>query len=664
TATGNNDAATVTRFVTRADLAAALRVEGRNPTLEADLLTYTLTTTNAGPSVALAVVAASKLSPGLVITECTPLVSGQCIPTADGVNVTYPSLNAAATATVRIVAKVVGAQVQGATLTHHVNVSTTTTDPALTNNIVSVSVAAAPAQMKLTIDGGKTQFDFAALAAMRVIATNLPSQLFTVQNLGVAQLELNLTVRRTGTEVTSGKIGNADDLGTFPLYLLPETTGSEAAVTNPVKINGGVTRRFRLVYQPLLPPVVNKTTNLAASEAVAENLTSGVTITPNVGTAQTIPITARTLTQVSFIHPTLPRQAPLATIAKNGQNEHVVTFSAHDTNGDVSSVSYQFLDKSDVPVGAPTSFPLTDELTAMNLVKGQSFTNVRRFANASARPTIHRVRITLTDRTGTATLLSAPLPPPTRLTTVSAASYKAEAITNGAIVAAFGTDLATGVFIGKTVPLPTDLGGTKVTVTDANGTARLAPLFFVSSGQINYLIPEATAVGTATVKVESGSGAEAEGTIAVAKVGPSLFTVNATGAGLPSGVLLRIKADGTLLYEPIARYDTTTAKFVGVPIDFGTVTGANADKLYLILFGTGFRGNAGLTGITAKAVNTGTTNSNPVTLPVLYAGTQGGLIGLDQLNLQLPTTLKGRNIVDLQVVVESKAANTVMVTMK
>jgi uncharacterized repeat protein (TIGR01451 family) len=272
--TNNNQATTATRFVTRADLSAALRVDGRNPALEADLLTYTLTTTNAGPSVALAVVAASKLSPGLVITECTPLVSGTCTPTADGVNVTYPSLNAEAVATVRIVAKVVGAQVQGATLTHNVNVSTTTTDQNLTNNIATVSVAAAAAQMQLTIDGGKTQFDFAALAAMRELATTLPSQLFSVKNLGVAPLDLNLSARRTGTEVTSGKITNADDSATFPVYLLPEATGSETVITAPVKVNGGVTRRFRLVYQPLLPVTVNRITNLAAAEVIPENMTS------------------------------------------------------------------------------------------------------------------------------------------------------------------------------------------------------------------------------------------------------------------------------------------------------------------------------------------------------------------------------------------------------
>ncbi len=662
--TNNNSASTVTRFITRADLSAALRVDGRNPALEADLLTYTLTTANAGPSVALAVVAASKLSSGLVITECTPLVSGTCTPTVDGVNVTYPSLNAAATATVRIVAKVVGAQVQGATLTHNVNVSTTTTDQNLTNNIASVSVAAAPAQMQLTIDGGKTQFDFAAMAAMRELVTTLPSQLFSVKNLGVAPLDLNLILRRTGTEVMSGKIGNADDSATFPLYVLPEATGNETLVTAPVKVNGGVTRRFRLAYQPLLPLAVNRITNLAAAEVIPENLTSGLTITPSVGTAQTIPITARTLTTVQFVHPTTPRQLALPTITKNGQNEHVVTFSAHDTNGDVTSVSYQFLDKSNVAVGAPTSYPLAAELTTMGVLNGQSFTIVKRFPDASARPTVNRVRITLTDRAGTVTILSAPLPPPGLATTVSAANYKAESITNGAIVAVFGTDLAPSTLVATTVPLPTTLVGTRVLVTDVNGVERPAPLFFVSPGQINYQIPAETALGVAKITIQSGTGSSSEGLVTVVKVGPAIFTSDASGKGLASGLILRVKKSGAQSYEAIARYDTTTAKFVAVPIDFGTVTGVDADKLFLVLFGTGWRANTGISTLTARVVNTGTAASNPVSLPILYAGAQGSLVGLDQLNLQLPTTLKGRATIDFQFTTEGKAANTVMVNVK
>ena len=300
----------------------------------------------------------------------------------------------------------------------------------------------------------------------------------------------------------------------------------------------------------------------------------------------------------------------------------------------------------------------------MGVLPGQGFTIVKRFADASARPTAYRVRITLTDRAGTVSILSAPLPPPGKATTVSAANYKAESITNGAIVAAFGLDLATSTLVARTVPLPTELGGTRVLITDVNGTERPAPLFFVSPGQINYQIPDQTALGVAKVIINSGSGSSSEGTVTIIKVGPAIFTSNASGSGIPSGLVLRVKKDNSQTYEPLARYDTATAKFVAIPIDFGTVTGVDADKLFLILFGTGWRANTGISALTARIVNTATTATNPVSLPILYAGPQGGLIGLDQLNLQLPTTLKGRATIDFQFTADGKAANTVMVTMK
>jgi uncharacterized protein (TIGR03437 family) len=662
--TNNNIGLLSTRFITRADLAAALRVDGRNPALEADLLTYTLTVTNGGPSVALAVVAASKLSPGLVIQSCTPLVSGTCTPTVDGVNVTYPSLNAAATATVTIVAKVVGAQATGNVLTHNVNVSTTTTDQALTNNIATVAVNAAPAQMRLTIDGGKTAFDFAALATIREMPPDTPSQFFTVENLGVQPLDLTLAVKRTGTDVTNGKIGNADDGAVFPLYLQPLATGSETAVTTTVRIQGGVPRRFRLRYQPLIPAVVNGYTNLAAAAVLPENLTSSLMIAPSVGTALNIPVTALALTEVKFIHPTAPRLAPQVTIVKNGFNEHIVTFSAHDPNGDVSSVSYQFLDQNGAAVGAPTSFPLNTELAALGVLPGQSFTVTRKFANASSRPTVYRVRITLTDRVGNVVALSEPVPPPARATIVSAANYKAESIANGSIVSAFGAALATNTAAANARPLPTALLGSKVTVIDSAGVERLASLFFVSTLQINFQVPEAAAAGAARAVIVSGDGAVSEGTFTIAKVGPALFTFDASGKGLPAGVIFRLKSNGAQSYEAFARYDTTLNKWVAVPIDFGTATGTSADKVFLILFGSGLRGLSGLQMATAKAVTTGTTAGNPVTLPVLYAGPQGDLVGLDQVNLQLPNTLKGRNFLDILLTIEGKAANTVSITVK
>ena len=47
--------------------------------------------------------------------------------------------------------------------------------------------------------------------------------------------------------------------------------------------------------------------------------------------------------------------------------------------------------------------------------------------------------------------------------------------------------------------------------------------------------------------------------------------------------------------------------------------------------------------------------------PVLYAGAQGELAGLDQVNVALPRALAGRGEVELGLTVDGKAANAVRV---
>ena len=49
---------------------------------------------------------------------------------------------------------------------------------------------------------------------------------------------------------------------------------------------------------------------------------------------------------------------------------------------------------------------------------------------------------------------------------------------------------------------------------------------------------------------------------------------------------------------------------------------------------------------------------------VLFAGAQGGLVGLDQCNLRLPPSLAGRGEVDVALSVEGKASNTVKVRIR
>ena len=242
------------------------------------------------------------------------------------------------------------------------------------------------------------------------------------------------------------------------------------------------------------------------------------------------------------------------------------------------------------------------------------------------------------------------------LATVSAASFSAGELTAEGIVAAYGTGLATSSATATSTPLPTTLAGTTVAVRDSAGVTRNAPLFFVSSGQINFVVPTGTAAGSADITVTAGDGSVSASTVTIANVAPGLFTMNTNGAGAVAAVALRIKANGTQTFETVAEFNTTTQRWVTKPIDLGADLGANSDVVYLIPYGSGIRNRSSLANVTATIGGT--------SVPVEFAGKQGGLAGVDQLNLRLPRTLIGRGEVDLILRVDGKQANTVKVNIK
>lgn len=234
------------------------------------------------------------------------------------------------------------------------------------------------------------------------------------------------------------------------------------------------------------------------------------------------------------------------------------------------------------------------------------------------------------------------------LANVSAASYLNVAFAPDSIIAAFGANLATGTELATTVPLPRTLRGTTVTVRDSAGVERQAQLFFVAASQVNYLLPTGTASGTATIIITSGAGDISIGTLTVAAVAPALFSANANGAGVAAAVALRVRANGTQVFEPVSRLDTTTNRFVPLPLDLGP----QGDQIILVAFGSGLRGRTNLSNVTATL--------GGVAIPVSFAGAQGDLAGLDQLNLgPVPRSLAGRGVVELRVTVDGKDANVV-----
>ena len=133
---------------------------------------------------------------------------------------------------------------------------------------------------------------------------------------------------------------------------------------------------------------------------------------------------------------------------------------------------------------------------------------------------------------------------------------------------------------------------------------------------------------------------------------PGLFSANASGQGIAAAVVLRVKADNSQSFEPVAQFNNATSRFEAVPIDLGAAT----DQVFLVGFGTGIRNRSSLANVTAT-IGGGAAD-------VSFAGAQGSLTGVDQINLRIPRTLAGRGNADVVLRVDGKTANTVTVNIK
>jgi uncharacterized protein (TIGR03437 family) len=194
----------------------------------------------------------------------------------------------------------------------------------------------------------------------------------------------------------------------------------------------------------------------------------------------------------------------------------------------------------------------------------------------------------------------------------------------GSIATAFGPSLATETAQASGA-LPLSLAGAAVSVTDSAGTMRMAPLYYVSPQQVNYVIPSDTAPGLATVSITAKGQVTASGPIQIAPVAPSLFVVNTDY--LAAANVVKVSENGDATFESIYQTDPN-GNITALPIDLGSET----DIVYLTLYGTGIRNNPALSAVTAiiEGLSTAT---------VTYAGPQGTYEGLDQVNVLLPHAL-------------------------
>lgn len=238
------------------------------------------------------------------------------------------------------------------------------------------------------------------------------------------------------------------------------------------------------------------------------------------------------------------------------------------------------------------------------------------------------------------------IPQPSLVTVASAANFRAS-VAAESLVSLFGTNLAGTTQAATTNPPPTAMGPTTVRLRDSMNNDRLAPLFFISPNQINIQIAPGIQIGNTSISVLNGTTLVGTGTFQLAPVSPGLFSANASGQGLASAVALRIR-NGQQTFERISTI--SGSQVTPIPIDLGPTT----DQVFLVLFGTGVRFSSSLP----------TCNVGGANMQVTFAGAQGSLIGLDQINVRLDRSLIGRGAVNVQLTANGMTSNVVSVTIK
>ena len=284
----------------------------------------------------------------------------------------------------------------------------------------------------------------------------------------------------------------------------------------------------------------------------------------------------------------------------------------------------------------------TLDAAMQNVAHRSAGTGTDRLQNSSQRAQLIKFLLSIDAAT-------TPISPaaPSALRNVSAASWGGT-VAPDSYVSALGSALATQIQSAPSVAYPVVLAGSTVSIKDSAGVLRLGGLSFVSPAQINYVLPAASAVGPATITVTSASGATASGTVPIARVAPALFAINA--AGVAAATAIRVNSDGSQSPVTVFQCGATADSCVPAPIDVSTGT------VYLTLYGTGIKNRTSLPNVSCTIGGMDAT--------VLFAGAQGDFPALDQVNVQIPGTLKGRGGVPIVVTADGQNTNTVTIAVQ
>lgn len=231
----------------------------------------------------------------------------------------------------------------------------------------------------------------------------------------------------------------------------------------------------------------------------------------------------------------------------------------------------------------------------------------------------------------------------------SAAVAGSVQISPGTWVTIFGDRLANST-ASPSGAFPPSLVGTAVMIG-----ATALPLDFVSAAQVNALLPfSLTPNSVVSLAVERSGTISVPIDVTIADVGPAIFSTNGDGTGQGAVVV----ASSGVLAAPVGAFP-------------GSQPVARGDFLAIYCTGLGAVNNTPADGAPApSSPPLATTLATPsvtiggIPAAVSYSGLAPGLVGLYQVNVQVPANAPIGNAVNLAILVGSLISNTVTVAVQ
>lgn len=226
--------------------------------------------------------------------------------------------------------------------------------------------------------------------------------------------------------------------------------------------------------------------------------------------------------------------------------------------------------------------------------------------------------------------ISSVAPPPVITQVVNGASFLPQ-VASGSWATIVGTNLASSNAIAGSADFQGNFLGTALENTTVTVDGLPAFVYFVSSTQLNVIVPDDPSNGAVNVQVETASGVSNLFSVTKEVLAPALFLFSAI---YPAGV----HADGTYLGPPDLIPNVATR-----PAKSGEI---------IMLYGTGF-------GPTNPVVPAGDLNPSQAPMQLAVTATVGGLpaqvegwmtgVGLYQLNLTVPNLPDGNSSLVIKV---------------